>query len=179
MKIRVAGVIGLAVLGMIPSVASAADVPAGAPVYTRAPEIVVVAYDWSGFYMGINGGGAISRILPGSSVSKRRATGLVSKAAMPACNFPVKPTKPRSTALACLPAKSAMLGTARYSTRRVASRSRTTTTLRSRRCPRSSGPILPAKPAGVLRLAPASNTPSLRIGRSALNTITSSWATGT
>jgi outer membrane immunogenic protein len=62
MKIRVAGVIGLAVLGMIPSVASAADVPAGAPVYTRAPEIVVVAYDWSGFYMGINGGGAISRI---------------------------------------------------------------------------------------------------------------------
>jgi outer membrane immunogenic protein len=43
------------------NVASAADLPARAPVYTKAP-MVMPAYDWSGFYIGINGGGATSRI---------------------------------------------------------------------------------------------------------------------
>jgi outer membrane immunogenic protein len=42
--------------------ASAADIPARAPVYSKAPAIVQAAYDWSGFYIGINGGGATSRI---------------------------------------------------------------------------------------------------------------------
>jgi outer membrane immunogenic protein len=42
------------------NVASAADLPARAPVYTKAP-MVMPAYDWSGFYIGINGGGATSR----------------------------------------------------------------------------------------------------------------------
>jgi outer membrane immunogenic protein len=48
-------------VGLI-SMASAADIPARAPAYTRAPAIIQAAYDWSGFYIGINGGGATSRI---------------------------------------------------------------------------------------------------------------------
>jgi outer membrane immunogenic protein len=61
MRIRVAGVIGLAAVG-ISGAASAADIPAAAPVYTKAPAIVQAAYDWNGFYIGINGGGANGRI---------------------------------------------------------------------------------------------------------------------
>ena len=42
--------------------AVAADLPARPPAtYLKAPAIVAAAYDWSGFYAGINGGGAISR----------------------------------------------------------------------------------------------------------------------
>jgi outer membrane immunogenic protein len=47
-------------LGLI-NMASAADLPARAPAYSKAPAIVDAAYDWSGFYIGINGGGATSR----------------------------------------------------------------------------------------------------------------------
>ena len=36
--------------------AVAADLPARGPVYSKAPAIVEAAYDWSGFYAGINGG---------------------------------------------------------------------------------------------------------------------------
>jgi outer membrane immunogenic protein len=39
--------------------AFAADLPAW--TYTKAPAIVAPIYDWSGFYVGINGGGASSR----------------------------------------------------------------------------------------------------------------------
>jgi outer membrane immunogenic protein len=39
--------------------ASAADLPAR--TYTKAPPIAAPIYDWSGFYLGINGGGASSR----------------------------------------------------------------------------------------------------------------------
>jgi outer membrane immunogenic protein len=39
--------------------ASAADL--AARPYTKAPPVVVAAYDWSGFYIGGNGGGASSR----------------------------------------------------------------------------------------------------------------------
>jgi outer membrane immunogenic protein len=42
--------------------AVAADLPARAPAYSKAPAIVEAAYDWSGFYAGINGGGATSNI---------------------------------------------------------------------------------------------------------------------
>lgn len=42
------------------SMASAADLPVR--TYTKAPMIAQAAYDWSGFYVGINGGGAIGRI---------------------------------------------------------------------------------------------------------------------
>jgi outer membrane immunogenic protein len=48
-------------LGLI-NMASAADLPARAPAYTPPPAIVAVAYDWSGFYIGINGGGATGRV---------------------------------------------------------------------------------------------------------------------
>jgi outer membrane immunogenic protein len=39
--------------------ASAADL--AARTYTKAPAMVAAAYDWSGFYIGLNGGGASSR----------------------------------------------------------------------------------------------------------------------
>jgi outer membrane immunogenic protein len=43
--------------------AFAADLPARAPApYTKAPAIVQAAYDWSGFYVGINGGGATGKV---------------------------------------------------------------------------------------------------------------------
>jgi len=43
--------------------ALAADLPARAPApYTKAPAIVQAAYDWSGFYVGINGGYGTSDI---------------------------------------------------------------------------------------------------------------------
>ena len=43
-------------LGAAPAVA--ADLPA--QTYSRAPAIVAPIYDWSGFYIGINGGGGFS-----------------------------------------------------------------------------------------------------------------------
>src|SRR5580693_1056794 len=39
--------------------AVAADLPARP--YTKAPAMVAAIYDWSGFYVGLNGGGASSR----------------------------------------------------------------------------------------------------------------------
>ena len=43
--------------------AAAADLPARAPaIYSKAPAMVEAAYDWSGFYAGINGGGATGNI---------------------------------------------------------------------------------------------------------------------
>jgi len=48
-------------VGLI-NMASAADLSGGGPVYGRAPVVVAAAYDWSGFYAGINGGGAAGRI---------------------------------------------------------------------------------------------------------------------
>ncbi len=50
--------VGLAALGIAPALA--ADLPARAPIYTKAPAIVAPIYDWTGFYIGINGGGASS-----------------------------------------------------------------------------------------------------------------------
>jgi outer membrane immunogenic protein len=47
---------GLVALGVAP--AFAADLPAR--TYTKAPPILAPIYDWSGFYIGINGGGASS-----------------------------------------------------------------------------------------------------------------------
>jgi outer membrane immunogenic protein len=49
----------IASLGLT-GMASAADLPAR--TYTKAPPMVQAAYDWSGFYTGINGGGATSHI---------------------------------------------------------------------------------------------------------------------
>ncbi|WP_298112869.1 outer membrane beta-barrel protein [Bradyrhizobium sp.] len=42
------------------STAFAADLPARA--YTKAPAMMQAAYDWSGFYIGINGGGATGNV---------------------------------------------------------------------------------------------------------------------
>src|SRR5271154_6307223 len=57
MKKVLLGVIGLIALGAAPAVA--ADLPA-AP-YKAPPPMIAAIYDWSGFYLGINGGGGSSR----------------------------------------------------------------------------------------------------------------------
>ena len=58
MKKFLLGTVGLVALGMA-APASAADL--AARPYTKAPPPVVAVYDWSGFYIGANGGGAWSR----------------------------------------------------------------------------------------------------------------------
>ncbi len=56
MKNILLGLVGLAALGAAP--ATAADL---APrTYTKAPPMIAAIYDWSGFYVGINGGGGWS-----------------------------------------------------------------------------------------------------------------------
>jgi outer membrane immunogenic protein len=57
MKKFLLGTVGLVALGIAAGPASAADL-AARPVYTKAPPMVAAAYDWSGFYIGINGGWA-------------------------------------------------------------------------------------------------------------------------
>src|ERR1700723_2726517 len=58
---RLAGVgAGLLSIAGFVGAASAADLPAR--IYTKAPPAVAApVYDWSGFYIGLNGGGASSR----------------------------------------------------------------------------------------------------------------------
>ena len=59
-RVTILAAVALAVGAAAPAVA--ADLPARAPApYTKAPAIVQAAYDWSGFYIGVNGGGATSR----------------------------------------------------------------------------------------------------------------------
>jgi outer membrane immunogenic protein len=58
MKKILLGMVGLMALGAA-APASAADLPAR--VYTKAPAMVAAIYDWSGFYIGANGGGGWSR----------------------------------------------------------------------------------------------------------------------
>jgi outer membrane immunogenic protein len=57
MKKFLLGTVGLAALSMA-APASAADL--AARPYTKAPPMIAAAYDWSGFYIGLNGGGAWS-----------------------------------------------------------------------------------------------------------------------
>jgi outer membrane immunogenic protein len=52
MKRFLLGTVGLVALGMAP--ASAADL--AARPYTKAPAMIPALYDWSGFYIGVNGG---------------------------------------------------------------------------------------------------------------------------
>src|SRR3984885_120891 len=60
-RLTILAVASIAVGVAAPAVA--ADLPPRAPAtYTKAPAIVQAAYDWSGFYIGINGGGATSNI---------------------------------------------------------------------------------------------------------------------
>lgn len=57
MKKFLLGTVGLVALGMAPAVA--ADLAPRA--YTKAPPMMAAAYDWSGFYIGANGGYGTSR----------------------------------------------------------------------------------------------------------------------
>jgi outer membrane immunogenic protein len=65
----------LVALGVAPAVA--ADLPAR--VYTKAPPMVQAAYDWSGFYIGINGGGGTAHtswdLVGGGTEGSHDATG--------------------------------------------------------------------------------------------------------
>jgi outer membrane immunogenic protein len=58
MKKLLLGTVGLVALGLA-APAVAADLPAR--TYTKAPAYVAAVYDWSGFYIGINGGWGQSR----------------------------------------------------------------------------------------------------------------------
>ena len=55
MKKFLLGTVGLVALGVAAGPASAADL-AARPIYTKAPPMIAAVYDWSGFYIGINGG---------------------------------------------------------------------------------------------------------------------------
>jgi outer membrane immunogenic protein len=57
MKKFMLAAVGAVLLGAV-APASAADL--AARPYTKAPAMVAAAYDWSGFYIGVNGGGASS-----------------------------------------------------------------------------------------------------------------------
>jgi outer membrane immunogenic protein len=72
-KFTIVAAAAIAVGAAAPAVA--ADLPARAPAYTKAPAIVDAAYDWSGFYVGINGGGATSRFDWNSDPSPGFASG--------------------------------------------------------------------------------------------------------
>lgn len=55
MKKFLMGTVALAALGLATS-ANAADMGAKAPVYAKAPAMAVSVYNWTGFYVGVNGG---------------------------------------------------------------------------------------------------------------------------
>jgi outer membrane immunogenic protein len=54
MKQFLLGAVGLVALGFAAAPAAAADLPAR--TYTKAPVMMPALYDWSGFYIGVNGG---------------------------------------------------------------------------------------------------------------------------
>ena len=54
-RLFLAAVALVALAGM----ASAADLPPGPPTYYKAPAFVPPPYTWSGFYLGVNGGGGL------------------------------------------------------------------------------------------------------------------------
>jgi outer membrane immunogenic protein len=58
-KMKKVSLIGISLVAMGVAPAFAADLPARAPVYTKAP-VVAPVYNWSGFYIGLNAGGASS-----------------------------------------------------------------------------------------------------------------------
>src|ERR1700682_653465 len=58
MKKLLPGAVGLVALGL-PPLAFAADL--SVPAYSKAPGMIPAYYDWSGFYLGLNGGGGSSR----------------------------------------------------------------------------------------------------------------------
>jgi len=53
------GLLGLAATGLGATSAVAADLPRAMP--TKAPAIFAPGYSWTGFYLGVNGGGAFGR----------------------------------------------------------------------------------------------------------------------
>ena len=59
MKTLLLAAAGLTAVAIAPALA--ADLPARTPAYAKAPAIVEPIYNWSGFYGGLNAGGASSR----------------------------------------------------------------------------------------------------------------------
>jgi outer membrane immunogenic protein len=75
----------IALLGTTVS-ASAADLPAR--TYTKAPAMVPAVYDWSGFYIGINGGGGSSHNCWDLNNDGINGTGLIAPAVSEGCHNP-------------------------------------------------------------------------------------------
>jgi outer membrane immunogenic protein len=84
MKKTLLGAAALVAAMSVAAPASAADLPAR--TYTKAPAMVAAIYDWSGFYIGINGGGGSTRdcwnvtnvggvVVPSTSEGCHNATG--------------------------------------------------------------------------------------------------------
>jgi outer membrane immunogenic protein len=73
----------IALLGTT-ALASAADLPAR--TYTKAPAMIAAAYDWSGFYIGINGGGGTSHNCWGLNNDGITGTGLLAPAVGEGCH---------------------------------------------------------------------------------------------
>jgi outer membrane immunogenic protein len=61
MKRVVFSITGMLALAAAMQPAAAADIPRQPPVYTKAPAYAPVLFDWSGFYVGVNGGWGWSR----------------------------------------------------------------------------------------------------------------------
>ena len=68
----------LGAVGALAMVTSASAADLAARPYTKAPPMIAVVYDWSGFYVGANGGGAWSRncwdivpVVPGPVACRR------------------------------------------------------------------------------------------------------------
>src|ERR1700741_3768453 len=64
--------------------ANAADLPAR--TYTKAPAMVAAVYDWSGFYIGINGGGGTSHNCWNLNNDGIAGAGLISPAVSEGCH---------------------------------------------------------------------------------------------
>jgi outer membrane immunogenic protein len=60
MKKSLLGAVSLIALGSALGAASASAADLPARTYSKAPAMIAAIYDWSGFYVGINGGGASS-----------------------------------------------------------------------------------------------------------------------
>ncbi len=212
MKKILLGTVALVALG-IAAPASAADL--AARPYTKAPPPMIAAiYDWSGFYIGLNGGGGSAHKcwdLDQQRAASRVGSGPKVAITRPAARSVVRSVTAGRRATGCSVLKPGQLGRLhRLQHQPVLPGGHPTSTkvdafglftgqvgyawnnalfyvkggaavvsdkyTTYAHCDRRAHRLAPAKPAGVARLAPVSNSASRRTGRLASNTTTCSWA---